>query len=523
MKITLKLDLELGWKRFKKDLKDMCFADHPYESLLIEANLKDYLANLAGKLPNYTPSRSEIIYIPKPNYHIRPGANLTPEDAIIFQSLLLLDIEKIRKSMLWSSSTKRFSYIVKEDQSGVQWFVNEYSGWKNFRIKSLEHIDQGYNYVLFADISGYFENISIQRLISDLRGIDVENEILNGLSSCLNRWAEPRSRGIPQGYRPSFVLSEVYLNSIDQRLKNKGIKFCRYVDDFRVFCKTKTDAIECLHSLTKLLREKELNLQTAKSYILEGKEARDKIDGIAPIVNEIEENLKEELKDIIDQVITYPSPRQIRAIIKKEEKNIKLETVRKAFILFSKESLDKFDKSLFHYCLNRLGASNDNIAVEYCIGLSMKKPEELPIILNYFSNLKDDVLEIAATLIEKFTSHFYPRHIYLLVRWLYIENLNSEKILSFCRTISNRCDLDSYSHHYAWAVLGNHGDAADLDEIESQYNQQKKEISKASILCGIRRMVADRRKSIFARAKGESQLIDYAINWSKVPNNKETI
>ncbi len=379
--------------------------------------------------------------------------------------------------------------------------------------------NKGYKYVLFADISGYFENISIQRLISDLRGIGVENEILIGLSSCLNRWAEPRSRGIPQGYRPSFVLAEVYLNSIDQRLKNKGVKFCRYVDDFRIFCKTKASAIECLHLLTKLLREKELNLQTAKSYILGGNDAREKIDGIAPIVTEIEENLKEELKDIIDQVITYPTPRQIKAIIKKEEKNIKLETVRKAFILFSEESLDKFDKSLFHYCLNRLGASNDNLAVGYCIDLTTKKPEELPFILNYFSNLKDDVLGISKTLIEKFTSHFYPRHIYLLVRWIYLENLSSEKILSFCRTISNKCEMDSYSHHYAWAVLGNHGDAADLDEIESQYNQQKKGISKASILCSIRRMVEDRRKSIYARAKGESTLIDYAINWSKVSNN----
>jgi len=52
-------------KRFKKDLKDMCFADHPYETQLIEANIKDFLSDLAGKLEKYTPSRSEIIYIPK--------------------------------------------------------------------------------------------------------------------------------------------------------------------------------------------------------------------------------------------------------------------------------------------------------------------------------------------------------------------------------------------------------------------------------------------------------------------------
>lgn len=525
MKITVKLDLELGWKRFKKDLKDMCFADHPYETILIEENLIEFLANLESKLEKYTPSRSEIIYIPKPNHHIRPGSNLEPEDAIIYQSLVLYDIQKIRDSMFWSSSNQRFSYILKEDQKGLQWFTNEHSGWKNFRLKSLEYIDKGYDYVLFADISGYFENISIQRLISDLKGIGIEQEILNCLSTCLNRWAEPRSRGIPQGYRPSFILAELYMNSIDQRLQNKGIKFCRYVDDFRIFCKTKSDAINSLHILTKLLREKELNLQTAKSFIYNGAEARTKIDGIAPVVSKIEEELKTELRNKFDQAVKYPTPRQIKSILNKFEDDLQLETVRKAFANFSIEPLENFDKSLFHYCLNRLGAANDNSAVEYCISLTTKKPEELPIILDYFSNINNKSLEIAEQLIDKFSAHFYERHIYLLVRWIYNEKISSVKILDFCREISGRHNIDSYSRDYAWAVLGNFGDFSDYDEIESQYNPQKKELTKSTIICSIRKMVEDRRNSIYGRAYGESPLINYAIKWAKQAtsaNNNET-
>ena len=101
MEIKIKLDLELGRKRYKKDLKDMCSADHPYETILIEENLKEYLSTIESKLDNFTPIRSEIIYIPKPNHHIRPGSNLSPEDAIIPQAITLYDTQKIGESMLW--------------------------------------------------------------------------------------------------------------------------------------------------------------------------------------------------------------------------------------------------------------------------------------------------------------------------------------------------------------------------------------------------------------------------------------
>ena len=517
MKLTIDLDLELGWKRYKKDLTDMCFADHPFEVPLIEANLAEYLSDLKSKLANYTPSRSEVIYIPKPNFHLRPGSNLTPQDSIIFQSITLFDIEKIRKELIWSSSKQRFAYILKEDQSKADWFVHEYKGWKSFREKSLEHIDSGYPFVLFADVSGYFENISIQRLISDIKGMGVSKEVLSCLSACLNRWAEPRTRGIPQGYRPSFILGEVYFNSLDKRLFNNDIIFCRYVDDFRIFCKSKSEAIESLHFLTKILREKELNLQTAKSYILDGKEARKNINGIAPIVTKIENELKEEIKSIIDSSVKYATPKLIQSIIKKKDKDIKLATVRKAFKKFASSPPEDFDKSLFHYCINRLGASQDDSAVDYCIETSINRPEEFPIILGYFSNLVDKRIELAENLIDTFSAsnHLHDRQNYLLTRWIYIENIASDKILRYCRKISRKCGVDFYTREYAWAVLGNFGDIADLDAIEVEYNQVKKSLSKASILCSIKKMVEDRRNSIYVRAQGESKIVDYAIKWSK--------
>ena len=57
------------------------------------------------------------------------------------------------------------------------------------------------------------------------------------LSACLNRWAEPRGKGIPQGRRSaSDILAKLYLDSIDHNLRNEGFSHLRYVDDIRIFC-----------------------------------------------------------------------------------------------------------------------------------------------------------------------------------------------------------------------------------------------------------------------------------------------
>ena len=111
MNLSKELNIDLAWRKYKNDLKDMSFADNPFETEIIDDNFADWEKNLKEKIKNYNPSRSEIINIPKKNFHLRPGSILTPEDATIFQALILYEIQKIRESLLWSASQYRFAYI----------------------------------------------------------------------------------------------------------------------------------------------------------------------------------------------------------------------------------------------------------------------------------------------------------------------------------------------------------------------------------------------------------------------------
>src|SRR5438093_7418241 len=51
----------------------------------------------------------------------------------------------------------------------------------------------------------------------------------------------------------SIPLAEACLNDVDHYLLGKGWRHTRYVDDFRIFCKTKRQANHALHDLTEYL------------------------------------------------------------------------------------------------------------------------------------------------------------------------------------------------------------------------------------------------------------------------------
>ncbi|MDD5541023.1 MAG: RNA-directed DNA polymerase [Candidatus Marinimicrobia bacterium] len=518
MDLSKELNLVLAWKRYKRDLQDMAFCDHPYETKIIDNNLEDWVSKLQTKLQNYDPSRCEIVNVPKKGFHLRPGSILTPADATIYHALLLKELSKIQKELLWSAVRERCSYILTEDQTTTNLFVNEYKGWSRFRETSLSYIDKGYEWVVFADISGYFENISIQRLISDLRAFGLTEEILKYLSKCLNRWAEPRSRGIPQGNRCSFILGEVYLNSIDKRLKNNKLEYCRYVDDIRIFCKSKGEAISALHGLTILLREKELNLQTTKSYIKNGKEAREIIDNVSSIIQATNDKLIFELKELLMHEMEYATPLYIeKGLASIGEDIYEFEVVHEIFDEYIKKKGMEFDKTIFHYCINRLAAARDNYGIEHCMSIILDRPEEFINIIPYFNKLVDDRARIIESLIQYFVDNknVLDRQYFLLLRWIYNEKCFTEKVVNLCRDLSVRSGLDNYTKYYAWAILGECGDSADLDSIESGYNKANDELGKATIICAIKRMVEDRRNSVYSRAMGDGDLVKYAIKASK--------
>jgi hypothetical protein len=89
----------------------------------------------------------------------------------------------------------------------------------------------------------------------------------------LLNFSQTYSFGIPVGGPAARLLSELSLNQIDRLLLANGVEFCRFADDFHLFCDSYEEAFAALVLLSeRLLQNQGLQLQKAKTRIMSGEE-----------------------------------------------------------------------------------------------------------------------------------------------------------------------------------------------------------------------------------------------------------
>ncbi len=126
----------------------------------------------------------------------------------------------------------------------------------------MQHCKRIWNnyYILKMDVSKYFKNIDKEILFKILkRSIEDEN-VLWLIKEILN--STPTIKSIPIGNYSSQMFANIYLNEIDQFIKQElhVIYYSRYMDDSIVIVKTKEEAITILNEIKKYLKCK-LNLE----------------------------------------------------------------------------------------------------------------------------------------------------------------------------------------------------------------------------------------------------------------------
>src|SRR5207245_197874 len=168
--------------------------------------------------------------------------------------------------------------------------------WRGWREKSLALLTSGVSHVVTTDITGFYENIDIQLLASDLRALRVDEKHLRLLIECLPRWAGPRGRGIPHGYTASDSLPKLYLSPVDRALRDRGYVHLRYVDDIRIFCPSQNRARQAIREVTELISYRGLNLQSAKTFIKSTSEARTEFQGFGQILDDLTADLANKFK-----------------------------------------------------------------------------------------------------------------------------------------------------------------------------------------------------------------------------------
>ena len=96
---------------------------------------------------------------------------------------------------------------------------------------------QGYRYVLDADISGCFDNLSHSAIMRELSDVVADGNILRLVEKFLRAGVmeggklRPTRVGTPQGGVASPLLSNILLTPFDREMRHRGYRLTRYADD----------------------------------------------------------------------------------------------------------------------------------------------------------------------------------------------------------------------------------------------------------------------------------------------------
>ena len=366
------LNLELAWGRVRDDLENRVFVRHPYEMDLIEIDRDSWLSDRQASIRSggYFPSAMIVCDVPKAKGGIRPGAHLQATDRLVYAACVGACLENVHAEIRWAQGVVDFAYQLAATPRERKWLRSQFAGWEEFRECSLRKLEEGFPYVVITDISAFYDNIDVATLISDLRQIGVPQALIDQIGRCLNRWGLIQGRGIPQGQGASDILAKLYLNSVDKNLRALGYQHYRYVDDFRIFCRDKAHARKAIMELTQLLRQRGLTLQTAKSEIYTADEARERIEGVLPILKSVARQFVAQVVQAAGVGNPYMTVPRAEEILLQNPTDAPLELIRSAYKAYIVESDNStFNSTLFRFLLNRLAAGRDRFAQQDCVPL----------------------------------------------------------------------------------------------------------------------------------------------------------
>lgn len=505
-----KLDLALAFERVRDELRARprtarALAHNPFEIELIELDLDSWIEVLDARLNNdeYVPGPIEVCDYPKGLGLVRPGSRLAIEDRVVATAAVGACLDQIDLATRWSQGSCDFAARLDPAHlNDRDWFRNPFKGWKEFHDRSLQRLDSPtFNYVLSADIAGFFENVNLGLLRSDLVRIGCPHEAISLIGNCLNQWSQCPDRGLPQGLLASDVLAKLYLEPFDERLRQSGYVHLRYTDDLRVFTKTREEAQRALVFVTRILRERGLTLQSSKTQIRPAEEARSEFDGILPAIEGIR-------KEYIDEVVAMGLMAGDVSLPMGDidslagDAEIEPAVLRRAFDAFVTQQRQP-NRSMLNFILRRLGRQGDSFAVPECGERLLSNPEFTSSVILYFQELNEpaDVEQTILNALQHETSAIYPYQRFLLLDWLNRNAANvSSACLSIVRSLAMRPESPFYVRAVAWELLGRHGTHSDLDEIIARYRSTPDPFVRSQFLCCLLRLEKSRRNGLASRA-----------------------
>jgi hypothetical protein len=340
-----KLHLSSAIKRIVKERRnDLVFDPIGFDEWIYLSKDKNKLKKLLyGK---YYPKSQITLSMPKDNFTFRPVSYLLPSDSIIYQAIVDIIIKHKKDKF----SNQVYSNIINDiDKSEV--FDKPVKNWLRMIANIREQYNKGNNYYFSSDISGYYENIKINRLFSILEFYTGKNEkeFESLLKKLLVKWQFAEAQGLIQPHDASAILSKIYLTPVDSFLSHLKGNYSRYVDEFHIIT----------HSKDNLLINN-LNLCEKLRYL------GNYLGNFKLLQIEIDKKFDEFVNDFENDKPT----------------NMKV----------------------FRYCINKYALDRNPRAINFCLNLIYKNNSQIVVIVKYLSLFMNES-DCSKTILKKITNY----------------------------------------------------------------------------------------------------------------------
>lgn len=259
-KVYADLTLELAWAKVESNA-----GGSGVDNITIARFAKDCprgLLDLKEQLrkASYQPRPVKRVWIPKPGTkEKRPLGIPTVRDRIV-QTALRMVIEPI------------FEHRFAEHSYGFR----PGRGCKDALRRVQALLNEGYTWIVDADLKAYFDTIPKDRLMNRVKERIADSRVLTLIRSYLDqgvmeelRLHEPTEKGTPQGAVISPLLANIYLDPLDHLLAASGVEMVRYADDFVLLCRSEEEAKAALARVQTWVEQNGLTLHPEKTHIVD--------------------------------------------------------------------------------------------------------------------------------------------------------------------------------------------------------------------------------------------------------------